>query len=226
MSLIPADRLYSRYGSVLVTGPAVEPVTVDDMVDLLGLDYSGGNSVIIGEMITQARQEIEDATGLAMISQTWRLSLDSWPGAEDWWDGVRDGAISAIRRPSASSAVTLPRWPLSSIASVTTYDEDGAASAVTVADVFDVDTWQRPGRLALRAGKTWPVALRETNAIDIQYVAGFGAAKTDVPAPIKRAVRTLAAYLFSHRGDNCDTGDALAKSGAGALIGRYRVARI
>lgn len=224
MSLRPADRMHVNFGSVLETGPAVEPVTVDEMMPLLGLDYSGANAVLLGDFITEARQEIEDAIGLAMINQTWRLSLDGWPGREEWWDGVRDGSIAALGRGAGS--VILPRWPLSSVTSVTTYDDAGASTAVTVANVFDVDTYQRPGRLALKSGQAWPVALRDTNAIQIVYVAGFGATASAVPAPLKRSIRSMVAYMFGHRGDACDAGDAYVKSGAADLVGRYRVARV
>jgi uncharacterized phiE125 gp8 family phage protein len=110
--------------------------------------------------------------------------------------------------------------------SVTVYDEDGNSTAVTVSTTFDVDTYQVPGRITLQRGATWPVALRANNAIEIVYTAGYGSAASSVPAPIKRAVKQLAAYLHTHRGDMCDMGDAMTDSGAASIMGQYKVKRL
>ena len=166
---------------------------------------------------------IEEATGIAMINQTWRLSLDAWPSQRaDWWDGVRQGAIADIN--GAPDYVYLPRYPLASIDAVTVYDDAGTPASVVVAETFNVDTYQKPGRMVLRNGATWPIALRNSNAIDVDYIAGFGATAASVPPTLRRAVKQVAAYLYSHTGDDCTPDDALGA--AGALLGAYRVKRI
>jgi hypothetical protein len=121
------------------------------------------------------------------------------------------------------ASVELPRWPLTSITSVTVYDEDSNAVVVTVADTFDVDTYRLPGRVTLKRGAVWPVALRANNAIQIVYVSGHANAAA-VPAPMKRAVKQLAAYLYAHRGDDCDPADAWSKSGAESTLNVSAVA--
>jgi len=98
--------------------------------------------------------------------------------------------------------------------------------AVDVAATFDVDTYQRPGRLTLRNGATWPIALRDSNAIQIQYSAGYGGSGANVPAPLRRAVKQMVSHMYAHRGDGCDAGDAYADSGAAAIVGRYKVIKI
>ena len=177
-------------------------------------------------LITDARTETEQRLNLAMISQSWRLSLDYWPGGtEQWWDGVREASINSIYVQNTMASVELPRWPLTSITSVTVYDEDSNAVVVTVADTFDVDTYRLPGRVTLKRGAVWPVALRANNAIQIVYVSGYANAAA-VPAPMKRAVKQLAAYLYAHRGDDCDPADAWAKSGAETTLYVYKIARV
>ena len=83
-----------------------------------------------------------------------------------------------------------------------------------------------PGRATLKRGAVWPVAMRANNAIEVVYVAGYGDAATDVPAPLKRAVKQLAGYLYAHRGDGCDVEDAYSKSGASGIVGRYKVLKV
>jgi hypothetical protein len=223
MSLRAPVSLYQHRGSVLVTAPTSEPVTAAEL--LLHVREDATNFPDALSYIKDARQEIENRSGLAFITQSWRLSLDRWPtGGESWWDGVRDGS-SAELYGNAVRAIALPKWPLASITSVKVYDEASTETSVTVATFFDVDTYSRPGRLSLKRGQTWPVALRSSNAIEIVYVAGY-TFSLNVPLPMKRAVKQLAAYNYSHRGDDCSPDEAYTASGAESLMAQYKPARI
>lgn len=225
MSLREPVSLYQHRGSVLVTAPASEPVTATELRSHLRADATELPDADANALITDARSEIEAITGLAFLTQTWRLALDRWPtGGEAWWDGVRDGAMSELYG-NAVRAIAIPKWPLASITSCTVYDEAGTSSAVTVANVFDVDTYSIPGRMTLKSGAAWPVALRSSNAIEIVYVAGYTSA-ANVPAPMKRAVKQLAAYLYAHRGDDCEPREAYVSSGAEAILGTYRPMKV
>lgn len=220
MSLRPATRYSDFRGHVLETAPATEPVTAGALRSYLVVDYDALPDPEADALIAEARNLIEETTGLALITQDWRLSLDRWPGQRGpWWDGVRDGAITDVF--GAPAVLEMPRYPLQSVQSVTVYDEAGNASVVDVAATFDVDPYQRPGRMALRFGATWPIAMRPTNAIQIVYRAGFG---TTVPPILARAVKQVAAYLYSHKGDECDLGEAMAA--AGDLLNTYTVRRL
>lgn len=228
MSLRAPIQLYQQRGNVLTVAPASEPVTASELRDHMIVDATTLPDGAANTLIEEARQSIEDMTGLAFINQTWRMTIDRWPqGREEWWDGIREGHISQLYGPGSQIGyVALPRYPLSSITSITTYDEASNATSVTVANVFDVDTQQTPGRIVLKSGQTWPVATRPSNAIQIVYVAGYGASAANVPAPLKRAIKQLAAYMYSHRGDACDVSDAYHASGAARTLGIYKVARI
>lgn len=226
MTLRPAIPFYQQRGSVLITAPSMEPVTVTELLTHLRVDNTElSDSEALG-LIAESRQMIEDEIGLAFISQSWRLSIDRWPGgAEAWWDGVRQMAISELYAPNAMTSVSLPRWPLASITSVTVFDEDSNSQSVTVANTFDVDTYQVPGRMTLKRGSTWPIALRANDAIQIIYVAGYANAAA-VPAVMKRALKQLAAFLYTNRGDTCSPQDAMAKSGADQIMANYRPMRV
>jgi uncharacterized phiE125 gp8 family phage protein len=227
MSLRPAIKLHSHRGNRLTAAPAVEPVTTAEVKTQLRITGSDDDAYIADQLIPEARQELEDITGIAFITQSWQLTIDRWPAAQEkWWDGVRQLPMSEIYTGNSTASADLPRYPLQSITSVTVYDEDSDATAVTVATTFDIDTQRLPGRITLKRGVTWPVALRANNAIEIVYVAGYGATAVEVPAPLKRAVRQLAAYNYEHRGDECDPKDAYAKSGAKGIMDRYRVVEV
>ena len=224
MTLRAPVRQFEFRGHALTEPAPVNPITLDSLKAALIITGTDDDEILT-EYASTATEYIENITGLAMISQEWLLSLDNWPGGvEPWWDGVRQGSRSDLF--GSTGPLLLPRYPLASVDTVTVYDEAGASSAVVIGDTFDIDTYQKPGRMVLKRGATWPVALRAANAIQIGYTAGFGADGSLVPATLRSAVRQMAAYLYTHRGDGCDVGDAYQKSGAVSLVAAHAVARL
>lgn len=227
MSLRHTINPHQNYANVITSVPSVEPVTAAELRAYLRETTSGLTDDEANDLIAEARQYIEDQCSIAMITQSWLMAIDRWPTQnEPWWDGVRQGHINVIHGATAFSSVEPPRFPLQAVDGVNVYDEDGNATAVVVADTFDIDTYSLPGRMTLKRGATWPIALRANNAIEIIYTSGYGDAAADVPAPVKRAVKQLAAYLYQHRGDGCEVGAAFTDSGAASIISAYKVARL
>jgi hypothetical protein len=207
-------------GHRITSEPAAEPVSLADLKDFLRIDSTSEDSQI-SLLITVARQYIEQATGLALITQTWTLTMDQWPNdGSQWWDGVRQGPISMINGGKASE-VYLPRYPLQSVTSITV-----EGSPVVVADLFTVDTQRFPGRIVLKQSATLPTYTETANAISIAYIAGFGDDSDDVPSTLKLAVLQLASNLYTHRGDECSVQRAYIDSGAQSLVGAYQSGRI
>lgn len=227
MPLNPPVRLAQHAGHRVVTGPAAEPVTLAEMQALLRNPPSDENA-FISLCITEARAVFETITNIACINQTWKLTLDRWPGGpEPWWDGTRELPVTELyTQRGAPRHVLLPKYPLSSVSSVTTYDTADASTSVTVNNVFFTDTASYPGRLCLRSGQVWPIALRDHNSIEIQYVAGFGSAESDVPAVLKRAIQQMAAYLYDNRGTGCSPEAIITGSGALQIAAEYVTVRI
>lgn len=61
-----------------IAGPAVEPITLSEAKAHLRVTDTVEDA-LISNLIKAAREEVEQATGLALITQEWRLYLDSWP---------------------------------------------------------------------------------------------------------------------------------------------------
>jgi len=219
MALKNTIKYVDYRGHTLETAPATEPVTAADVKNQLELDVSDTSKDSQIELyITAARQLVEEFTGLALITQVWKLTLDRWPSNQTkWWDGVRDGAVQDLVESGRASQILLPRYPLQSVDTITADD-----AAVTIADVFITDTAQKPGRLIVKRGATWPVILDNANGIEITYSAGYGANATDVPAALRLAIIQIAAYMFEHRGD-CNTENVIDKSGASVLLKSYMI---
>jgi uncharacterized phiE125 gp8 family phage protein len=185
---------------LLVTAPAVEPVTLTEAKLHLKVE-TADEDPLIDSLIAAARQTCELATGLALITQTWRHFLDAFPGGrEEWWDGSRDG----VRNMGAAIALEIPRPPLISITHVKTYDQADVAAIIPSGDC-QVDTAARPGRVVMRAFAPWPaVTLRPVNGIEIEFQAGYGASQSAVPAQLRQGILQHVAHLYTHRGDLLD----------------------
>src|SRR5690606_41630647 len=87
--------------------------------------------------------------------------------------------------------------------------KEGDGRAVLLAQL-EAPSGVTPARLILPRMVAGMPALRARLGIEIDYVAGFGAAD-DVPSDLKRAVLALVAHWFEHR-------DAVLVAGSGAVI--------
>ena len=153
--------------------PSVEPVTLVDVKANLRLDHNSEDTLLTG-LIRAARDEVEKSTGLALIDQSWRLALDRWP---------RNGCA------------LIAKHPVKQVLSVTTYGPDGEASVLAPGS-YQLDAMSRPARLHL-SSETAP--LRAMNGIEIDFLAGYGEAGTDVPDLLRRAIQVLVAHWFEFR---------------------------
>ncbi len=193
----------------LLTPPAIEPITLDEAKAQARIDTSVDDALITS-LITAARQWAEQYMGRALITQSWQMWLDLWPGAfERWWDGVRDGPITGL---DEINYIALPRAPLQSVTSVNYYDNSDNATLWDAGNYY-VDTIREPGRLALRMGSVWPSPSRLTNGIGITYFAGYGDNGDSVPEAIKAGIRQLIAHWYEHRGEA-----ATASSARGTIV--------
>jgi hypothetical protein len=184
--------------NVRTIDPATEPVSVDTQkVFMRNEVVDAAQDTLIGTIISAAREYVELQTRLALITQTWKLTMDRFPTVaadDDWWDGVREIAISELQQ--TVPWIELPTGPLISVTSFNTFNQ---ADAATLFTNYYTDTSRRPGRVSLRSGAVWPTPTRGVNGIEIIYVAGFGPAAANVPADIRIAISQIASHWFENR---------------------------
>ncbi len=181
-----------------ITAPTVEPVTLAEAKAHLRVTDIAEDSLISG-LIKAAREEVEAATGLALISQNWRLYLDCWP---------------------PSGIVRLRQHPVQSVDLVTVYNAAGTPESM-VPSVANLDRATRPARFAMPDAVKAPG--RVTNGIEIDFRAGFGDTGVDVPDGLKRAMLLLVGHWFEHRGAQGSEGQAASwPEGFDRIIERHR----
>lgn len=159
----------------LITPPATEPVSSAEAKLHLKVDGSTDDT-LIAALITAARILCESFQGRGYITQTWELTLDSFP----------------------ASPFELPMAPLASVVSIKYKDADGTEYTVDSGD-YVLDLSSEPGRVALADGKSWPsVSLYPVGGVKIRYTVGVAAAAS-VPANVKQAILLTIADWYQDR---------------------------
>lgn len=161
------------------TAPSVEPLSASEAKSHIRVDISDDDT-LIGTYIKAARQDRENFTRRAFVSQTWDLYLDAFPG---------------------SSVIELPKPPLQSVTHIKYTDEDGNETEFS-SDSYQVDIYSEPGRIMLKSGYSWPSdTLQVMNGVQIRFVCGYGDAGSDVPENFRRAIALIVGSLYENRED-------------------------
>jgi len=167
-------------GLKLITPPAVEPVSVSELRKQLELAASDtAHDAHLTRLIVSARRVVERETRQALITQTWLVVHSCFP-------------------PTGHN-IWLPRPPLQTVSWVKYYDGDGTLQTWGTSHYVAI-TSSRPGRIDKRPASVWPTleASRE-DAVQIQYLSGYGTAASAVPEELRQAVLALASYWFEVR---------------------------
>jgi uncharacterized phiE125 gp8 family phage protein len=135
--------------------PASEPVAVADVCTFLRIDDAEAVADIQNR-IARARAYIEDMTGRAIISQTWKLFLTEWPR----------GCTQQER------ALIIIRPPVVSVESVKYYPADGSAQTTLDQAVYGAFVGVEPACLYLKSGQVWPAVAQRPDAIEVSFTAG------------------------------------------------------
>lgn len=181
------------------TGPLVEPVSLAEAKLHFHVDTTDEDPTHTA-MIVAAREYCEGVVGRQFIHATWKEYFDRFPSDE----------------------MRLSRLPLSSgatpVTSITYVDVDGATITWT-ASLYQVDAIGEPAKIKPAYGESWPTARDDTyNAITVTYVAGYGAAASDVPPNFKQAIFLLVGLWHRDREAWVDRRTAEVQAGLRSLL--------
>ena len=185
---------------IQLAGPSGEPISLAEAKAFLKIEDEAEDG-LVEALITAARLHCEMVTGTALMTQSWRLLLDTVPA-----DGM----------------VTLPVTPFQALSAITVFDEDGDPHELTTAGVLD-----GPERLVVPRSLFEGQAPRARQGIEIDYVAGFGDEPEDVPAGLRQALMVLIGHWYENRTAVVVAGSgALVPLGFDALVAPYRQVRL
>lgn len=190
--------------SILLTGPALEPVTLAEAKAQLRVDGTDEDG-LIQSLITAARLHTETLTGRALITQTWRMVLDNWP---------------------RTNVLTIPLGPLQQVTELRVYEDEDVLVTIQPTEYL-VETVGIPARLAMRGHQNWPRPGRPIGGIEIDLTVGYGDLADDVPRSLRQAILQIVGHWFANReAVGLGVGAVHVPATVDALIAPHRAVRL
>ena len=180
----------------LISAPAAQVLALDELQEHLRLYPCGSppetpDDALIQRLAEAAVSELDGADGWlgrALIEQSWYLTLPQFPPC--------DGPIwLPLTSPQWGGASPAPA-PVGSLEYVAS---DGTVTALVDGVDFEVVTNHDPQYIRPVYGRHWPCARCQSDAVRVQYTAGYGAAGTDVPAVIRAYLLLRVGQLYEYR---------------------------
>lgn len=174
---IPSSVRQSLHAvAIVVTPPAVEPISVTEVKGRFRLPTGTTEDADLALLIRASRVQVEkDLNGACLVPTV----LDQWQD-----------------RFHRSRVLEILRWPLQSVASVKTYDQDDV-EATFASSKYLVDT-SLPGRVLLNADESWPTSLRIHRAIAVRHTCGFGGAAKTVSSIVRASTTATVTTAAAH----------------------------
>ena len=217
-------------GLVVTTAWTINTVSIADFKAFARIDSSDSTeNTLIESLIFLAQDMAEAYTGRAITFQTITLSLDRLPFYQD--EKLQEGVYTAPDLQSNSNYIVLPKPNLIAVNSVKYYNNDNGASTFATSNYY-VDTSSEQGRVVLKNGVSWPTAseLRNANAYEIEYKAGYGSSNSDtaanVPKPLIYAIKMLALHLYENREIATSNSVNMIPNTIAMLFSPYKVQRL
>jgi uncharacterized phiE125 gp8 family phage protein len=184
----------------LITAATALAVSLVEAKAHLRIDVSDDDTLLTA-MITAATEAAEQATGRAIMPQTWELTLDEFP-----------------------AALELTRVPVASITSVIYADLDGVDQTLS-ALLYSLDNYDDfgPAYVVPAYDTEWPDTRDQINAVKVRYVAGYANAAA-VPESIKSWIKLQVGAMYENREqETVASGHSVPLGFADRLLDRYKV---
>ena len=179
--------MYPPHSLSLKDGPSVEPLTRAQcyLQERLTPTSDGASppvfthpeDVLIDLYIVGIRSSFETETKRALITQTWTMGMDGFP---------------------SGGFIEIPKRKLQSITSIKYIDVDGDQQTWD-SSLYEVDIISDPGRVQPVEGEAYPTTQVTLGAVEIEYVAGYGDAGTDINQVLILAMLLTFGHLYQNR---------------------------
>jgi uncharacterized phiE125 gp8 family phage protein len=180
-------------GLSLITPPASMPVTLEEAKAQCRVEDDSEDSLMTG-LIGAATDYVEQYTGRALVSQTWRLTLDAF-----------------------ADSILLPKGPVQSVSAITYFDTAGDVQTLDASN-YTADITSDPSWVVINSDAALPHLMDAVNVVRVDFVAGY----STLPASIKQAILLLIGQWFDNRSDVTDKAMIAMPNAVEALLTNYR----
>lgn len=193
----------------LVTAPTNPVLSTAEAKQHLRVTTSTQDSYIDSK-VKACTLEAENFLGRKLITQTWKKFFDFFPGyrrgSNAWLSESRNfGTRDCLK-------IKLPFAPVQSVTHIKYYDVDG--DQVTLdSSYYQTDFVKEPCEISLAVDQAaWPeTQLYKVNAVEIQFVCGYGTNGNNVPENIREAIRYMLGYNYDNRSNDKAVMDSVAE---------------
>jgi uncharacterized phiE125 gp8 family phage protein len=178
-----------------LTDPTEEPLSLEDLKTQLRIDTDTEDDLIL-RLARAAREQVEQLTGRAMLTQSWQQSFD------DWGEG----------------SLFLDIAPARAVTEVSVLQEDGSEEIIPAADYL------LNGQRVVFTG-AMPKPSFPQNGIHVTFEAGQSDA-ADIPAALVQATALLTAHYYERREPYENERISAVPETVMALLSLYRQVRL
>ncbi len=197
----------------LITPPEIEPISVIEAKNHLRVDFNDDDDYIAA-LISASRDYAESFTNRALLTQTWQLTFDHFPGRGLYESGLSGSGGGSHYSGAYSHPMwfELPRSPLLTVKSLK-YIDSGGVLQTDDPTLYQVDALSEPARIAPAVNQIWPWTQISSlqpvlNAVQIVFDCGHGAGsvdgagKTTLPAGFRIGIRQAMQLIIGHWYEN------------------------
>jgi hypothetical protein len=211
-----------------IVEPAVLPLSLDEVKAQLRVTTNDEND-LISSYIKAATDFIEGEWGFlgrALVTQTWRLTLDAFPASTS---SVTYAYCGPMFGGGVAGQIKIPLPPLQSIVQIAYDDANGDAQIIDPANYF-VDSASEPGWVVPAGNMSWPSTLNAINTVRVDFVAGYPPDSSSppdltarIPANIKQAMLLMVSNWMEFREGFVESRLTVAPFAADILLRRHKI---
>lgn len=164
------------FSPVRVSAPAVSPISLSEVKARLKVDHAEDDATILAyiEAATRRLDGWDGILGRCLINQAWELRLPDWPcGRRIILPFPHCSNISVSYSAAGAEQVGVPPDNVSPVR------ETIGGSSVLIFSSFEL-----------------PLIDSEKGYVAVAFTAGYGAAASDVPPPIRQAIHLMVADMY------------------------------
>lgn len=196
------NRIVAPVGVAL----SLEDARLHLRVDAWGSPPSHPEDALIESYVAAATAEIDGShgwLGRALLTQTWRLALP--------------------RFPLGRTSLRIPLPPLQSISSLQYRDTGGTLVTMVAGTDYTLNASATPtATIEPPRYQSWPATDCVEEAVLLTFVAGYGAAASSLPEPIRQWLRLRVGTYYAYREADA-AGPPVPADSYASMLSNYRV---